>query len=473
MNLASFSDRQLLENWRGGDQRAADLLVSRYMVRLIALARSRLPNCLSPRTEPEDVVMSAWRSFFVATGRGLVMTSEDLWPILATFTTRKLFSHIARHHAESRDVTREIPFSDAYPQSTLTRDPDPQHAAALLDDLQTLMSSLDEQEQQILLLALHGHKQTEISQHLGCSERTIRRALARFRSLADQTPTTSQAPSLAPPPTKGESRPLPAFEFSDLQLLTMIGQGRFGKVYRALQHVDGSIVAVKFLKRAFWQNEVAVSALLREYTLVTAIDHPSVIRHYGWGRTPQGAIFLVMDWVDGPNLSTSYGSTRTVSEIVHCVKKIAEALVAIHDAGIVHGDLSPSNVLRHPDGRLILTDFGLARSHFEMPHLQGGTPAFLAPEQWSDAFGPISTATDVYGLGAILYHLLFGRPPFEGPLEHIVPQIISSKPIPIPQEANITPWLRDLLTRCLDKAPSQRPQPIRALLAELEQYHDA
>lgn len=468
MSLASQSDRQLLIAWQQGNQQAADLLVRRYRIRLIALARSRLSRRLATRTDPEEIVMSAWRSFFVAANDGLSATTDDLWPLLATLTMRKLARHAEYHLAARRDVDVEWSF-EWHHRSLVSREPKPDEAGSLLDEVELLLKSLDESERQIVTLSLQGYTHKEIAQRLDCSDRTIRRAFAdvKARLAGPRSDESMREPPKLDPVGEPTSAPI---LYSDLQLLTLIGQGRFGKVYRAMYSPEGRIIAVKFLRKAFWQETEAVTSLFREAHLVSQLSHPNVVEHLGWGRTPHGAVYLVMEWIDGPDLAHSGRVPMLLPDATNCVRQIGSALIAAHQAGIVHGDLTPSNVLCSEGGRYVLTDFGFARSTiYAAPTHLGGTPGFLAPEQLSDAFGTITPATDVYALAGLFVYMLSGHPPVAGDsIIEMMTGLISTNPSKIPIHLAIPDRLRELLETCLSKASSDRPNSVGDFLSALE-----
>lgn len=495
--LESSTNQELLLAWQGGNEGAAQVLVQRYLVRLTALARSRLSRKLARRLDPEDVVLSAWRSFFVAAdaGRLSVPADDNLWPLLVTMTLRKLARQSARHGAKRRALKDEICQENLdFWQEAVSREPSPQDAALVVDEVESLMAQLEATDREILSRRLRGDPQSEIALALNCSERTIRRSLQRIRALFLQRQEGSgeftvepdqenfgpgpQASSPPVPSIVGKNRqPEPMFAYSELRLQKLIGYGGFGKVYRANRTSDGSVVAVKFLKKPFWKDQRAVQALIDEATGTAALSHPNIVRYLGWGKSPQGAVFLVMDWVNGPNMrSVRTQCPLTVPEILHCGIAISEALIAAHAAGILHGDITPANVLLSANGTPLLSDFGFASSlsHPQRAHL-GGTPGFLAPEQISDFFGPANERTDVYGLGGLLYALISGRAPVDG---RDVPDILantlsSQSPICLRSEFPDIPSELDVLMRwCLNKEPAKRPASVADVLGSLRGITD-
>jgi RNA polymerase sigma factor (sigma-70 family) len=502
--LEESSNRVLLDAWRGGDDHAVTVLVRRYMARLTSLASSRLSRKLARRVEAEDVVLSAWRSFFVATGRNQVDVPEDdnLWPLLVTMTLRKLSRQAAMHSAERRSIHAEReqqPDSD-WP-AIAARDPTPAEAALVTDEIEHLMSNLSSTDREILTRRLQGEQHVSIAEAVDCSERTVRRSLQRIRErylainedevFAPVGPTepvgARGASSAVGTNHVGEDRrnelpmhrsveqvppPSPTAHFSDVVLHELVGQGAFGKVFRATRREDGSIVAVKYLRKSLWKHQPATDQLIREVAVVSALCHPGIIQHFGWGRTGRGAVFAIMEWVDGADLNTWFQSAQpSLADVVRCGIAVCNALSSAHQAGVVHSDLSPQNILRRRDGTFVLTDFGFSRllSNPESTFL-AGTPGFLAPEQLSDAFGTVSVRTDVFGLGGVLYFLLTGKPPVEGQdVAGIFSRTLSSRPIANVGEVvpGIPSGLDSLISRCLRKESVDRPNSIEAVAAAL------
>ena len=241
-------------------------------------------------------------------------------------------------------------------------------------------------------------------------------------------------------------------------------------MYRAQWKAINRPIAVKFLNKKFWHHRVAVRALIEESQRAQRIEHRHIIRHHGWGQSPSGAPFLVMDLVEGPNLRDwIHDSSFDVSEVESCAVQICDALIALHQVGILHGDISPGNVLRRAPHDFVLTDFGFSRSVHETHLVRGGTPGFLAPEQLSSAFGAITERTDIYGFGALLYFLATRHAPFEGDNESdVLNQVLSSRsPAPAPNHCGLSPGLVQGIMNCLSKVPSQRGTTMSSVRAEL------
>jgi serine/threonine protein kinase len=252
------------------------------------------------------------------------------------------------------------------------------------------------------------------------------------------------------------------FVYEQLALQAFLGAGAFSKVYRALVKDTGTVAAVKYLRKECWDDERARAAIIREWDVLRRLDHPHILRVHGWGTTRRGGLFLVTDYVAGGDLAAWRRDAQPGAvEIAGAVASVAEAVAAAHRQGVWHGDLKPSNVLRHADGRVILCDFGLARwaqDPGDVP--RGGTAGFLCPESISDAWGPLSERSDVYGLGGLLYALLTGRPPMSGrDLPETLANVLApgGPAPPSASRADVTPDLDDLVLHCLRKDPTERP----------------
>ncbi|MFN8706631.1 MAG: protein kinase domain-containing protein, partial [Planctomyces sp.] len=357
--------------------------------------------------------------------------------------------------------------------------------ARLTYDIEALLARLEPTDREILMQRLQGEELEVIASRMKCSERTVRRAMQRIRmQLADYFDVTDDPADLSPsvkarPVTDDDgrsslpplnTRPTPSIRYQELTLEAMIGRGGFGRVYRARWKSIDCPIAVKFLNKKFWHHDLAVRALVEESQKVQFISHRHIIRHHGWGQAPSGAPFLVMDLIDGSNLTDwIQHPSFDVSEIESCGIQICDALIALHQSGILHGDISPGNVLRRAPHDFVLTDFGFSRSVHETHLARGGTPGFLAPEQLSSAFGAISEHTDLYGFGALLYFLATRTAPFEGDDESdVLNQVLSSRsPAPISEHCGLPQKLMMGIMKCLSKVPSQRGTAMSSLRREL------
>ncbi len=179
---------ELMARWRVGDQQAAEALFQRHAERLLALVRTRLSHQLARRFDPEDVVQSAYRSFFVGArdGRYVLTQSGDLWHLMVRITLNKLFRQVQHHQAAKRAFGRENDVQGAgglsvFEAESLARDPSPVEAAALAEELEQLMRGLDVHRRRIFELRLQGHTLEEIAADTRHSVRTVRRRLDQIK----------------------------------------------------------------------------------------------------------------------------------------------------------------------------------------------------------------------------------------------------------------------------------------------------
>jgi serine/threonine-protein kinase len=245
-----------------------------------------------------------------------------------------------------------------------------------------------------------------------------------------------------------------------------IAGGGMGDVWRGTDEVLGRTVAVKILLPALLDEPGFAERFRGEARTMATINHPGVVDVYDYGSDQQIA-FLVMEYVEGDALSTTLGRVGrlTPARTMALVAQAADALHAAHEKGIVHRDVKPGNLLVRPNGTLVLTDFGIARSALVGQLTAAGsvlgTASYISPEQATGSIA--SPASDVYALGVVAYQCLSGRRPFEGenPLD-IAMQHVRDAPRPLP--ADIPPAVRAIVERSLAKDPSAR-WPTAATLA--------
>ncbi len=461
----------------GVSESGARDLVDRYMARLKALASSRLSSNLRRRLDPEDIVLSAFRSFFVGArgGRFEVSTDGDLWSLLATITLRKLARQTRRHRSEKRSVLRETQMPDSW-IATAREIPTAEEAALLADELDWLVDATEGLDREVLIRQLRGEEVEAIARELAVSERTVRRSQQRTRELVTADRLHGELSRTTVNGCAAVKRPLleplsvgkPTRSLDELLLHEMVGQGAFSKVFRATDRQLERTVAVKFLKKASWADARAVGSLLREFEILSGLNHPHVLPVFGWGRTSRGAVFLVMEWMDGVSLDQQVGQL-TWHEVVRIGCEVASGLMAAHAAGVWHCDLKPGNVLVDENGHCRLADFGFARWGADDDSPRGGTAGFLAPEQVNPGFGVISERTDVYGLGGLLYALLVGRSPCQGcDLPETISRVLSSESATDLQLYGVPEHVSRAVMRALCKRAEDRWPDATTLAAELE-----
>lgn len=237
-----------------------------------------------------------------------------------------------------------------------------------------------------------------------------------------------------------------------------IASGGMGDVWRGTDEVLGRTVAVKSMLPALLDEPGFAERFRGEARTMATINHPGVVDVYDYGSDQQIA-FLVMEYVEGDALARTLSRVGrlTPSRTMSLVAQAADALQAAHDKGIVHRDVKPGNLLVRPNGTLVLTDFGIARSalvgQLTAAGAVLGTASYISPEQ---ATGGVATpASDVYALGVVAYQCLSGRRPFEGdtPLE-IALKHVRETPRPLP--ADIPPPVRAIVERAMAKDPAAR-----------------
>ncbi|QLQ38637.1 serine/threonine-protein kinase [Micromonospora robiginosa] len=245
-----------------------------------------------------------------------------------------------------------------------------------------------------------------------------------------------------------------------------IASGGMGDVWRGTDQVLGRTVAVKSLLPALLDEPGFAERFRGEARTMATINHPGVVDVYDFGSDQQIA-FLVMEYVEGDALSATLGRVGrlTPARTMALLAQAADALHAAHEKGIVHRDVKPGNLLVRPNGTLVLTDFGIARSELVGQLTAAGsvlgTASYISPEQ---ATGAVATpASDVYALGVVAYQCLAGRRPFEGenPLE-IAMKHVRDNPRALP--GDIPPQVRAIVERAMAKDPAAR-WPSAAALA--------
>ena len=270
-----------------------------------------------------------------------------------------------------------------------------------------------------------------------------------------------------------------ARRLGDYELLRPIGAGGMGQVWEARHPgLPGKRLALKLLGDQL--DPEARQRFLREAELLARVSHPGVVRVLSAGEGPSGP-YLVMDLVEGESLEeVRRRGPLPPAQALSLVTALGQALTALHQAGIVHRDLKPHNVLLRPDGSPTLVDFGLAWARDVQRLTQTGTilgtPAYMPPELVEDA-ARVDLRADVYGLGALLYALLSGRPPFEAGsplaiLHQVLAQPVSWPPSGAPG-GDVPGDLRRAVEAALAKDPGDRPPDVPSFLRSLHAQRPA
>jgi len=259
------------------------------------------------------------------------------------------------------------------------------------------------------------------------------------------------------------------------ELIEQVGMGFFGTVWKAHDTRLDRTVAVK-IARAEALDIAGSELFFREAQTAAQIRHPNVVSVHEVGRDG-GSVYIVSDFIEGMSLDKWLAGQRlTTREAAELCAKIADAMHEAHEAGVVHRDLKPGNIMLDTDGVPYLTDFGLAKREIGAVTMtiDGqilGTPAYMSPEQARGKSHEADRRSDVYSLGAILYELLTGETPFRGEARMLIAQILRDEPVS-PRRLN-SRMPRDLETvclKCLEKDPGRRYQTARDVADELRRF---
>jgi serine/threonine-protein kinase len=287
-------------------------------------------------------------------------------------------------------------------------------------------------------------------------------------------------------------------DFGPYELIRELGRGGMGVVYEARQKGLDRSVAVKMILASHLASPELVRRFQAEAKAAARLRHSNIVHIHDVGQL-NGQDFFAMEYIEGQSLAeriaqgpvgqvANLPQFRQVSNLPHgknvdlqtavrLVATVARAVEHLHQQGIVHRDLKPSNILLDCDGQPYVTDFGLAKvfapgSDVTATGVIAGTPSYMAPEQASGRRADIGPATDVYSLGAILYELLTGRPPFraETALDTLM-EVLSGDPV-LPRTLNprIPRGLELICIKCLEKAPPDRYASAAALADDLERF---
>jgi serine/threonine-protein kinase len=252
-----------------------------------------------------------------------------------------------------------------------------------------------------------------------------------------------------------------------------------GTVFQVEHVVLGRTYALKVLRgRVVERDANAAQKFLREARTAARVRHPNIVDVFDFGYLPDGRPYFVMELLEGESLADRVGrGALPPAEVVSIARQLANALAAAHERGVIHADVTPSNALVvQSDGELHvkLVDFGLAElagegMHDDNPDFVIGTPAYISPEQLR-GLAP-TDRSDQYGLGAVLYELVCGRPPYQDDDLRTLCMMHIQAPIP-PVESPLGPLpprLADVITTCLQKSPNARFPGMRALITALDE----
>jgi TolB-like protein/Tfp pilus assembly protein PilF len=269
-----------------------------------------------------------------------------------------------------------------------------------------------------------------------------------------------------------------AEELGDYQLLEEIGRGGQGLVYRARQKSLNRIVALKVIGLGRWATTAHIKRFRLEAEAAASLDHPCIVPIHEIGES-DGSCYFSMTLVEGRRLDEAIKSesvsNRRAAELII---KLARTVHYAHNRGILHRDIKPGNILIDAEGEPHLTDFGLARLVERESTITGtmvealGTPSYMAPEQAAGDATQLTQATDVYGLGAVFYHLLAGHPPFGGAtIYETVRLVLETEPLrPRLLNPKVDRDLSTICLKCIEKRPEHRYSSALALAEDLERW---
>jgi len=266
-------------------------------------------------------------------------------------------------------------------------------------------------------------------------------------------------------------------EFGDYELLEEIGRGGQGVVFRARQKSLNRTVALKVIGLGQWATEAHLKRFRREAEAAASLDHPCIVPIHEVGER-DGSCYFSMKFIEGGQLDEVGRQTpMSIRQAAELIAKVARTVHYAHEHGILHRDIKPGNILLDKKGEPHLTDFGLARlveteSTVTRTLEVLGTPSYMAPEQAGGKNNQLTNATDVYGLGAVLYQLLTGHPPFAGGTTYETIRLLLQTEPRQPRLWNpkVDRDLSTICLKCLEKDPKRRYSSALALAEDLERW---
>jgi serine/threonine protein kinase len=285
------------------------------------------------------------------------------------------------------------------------------------------------------------------------------------KAIAAETPAEelSEEANQLPPPR----------QIGPYQLLSLLGKGGMGEVHLALDTRLNRKVAIKLLPAEFTADAERVRRFEQEARAISALNHPNIVTVYEIGET-EGRHYIVTEYVEGETLRQRMESApqhqMRLKEVLEIAAQVASALQSAHEAGIIHRDVKPENVMVRQSGLVKVLDFGLAKisqmqTKSQFPERVStqtgivlGTVTYMSPEQARG--NKVDYRTDIFSLGVILYQMLVGRKPFEGPTtSDVIVALLTKDPVPLRELAPDVPAaLQAIVSRCLEKQPEKRFQ---------------
>jgi hypothetical protein len=304
----------------------------------------------------------------------------------------------------------------------------------------------------------------------------VNAAYAEAEGQLTQSNTISYAQSSTTFQPAANLKPDSSLHLPGYEILEVVGIGGMGIVYRARHLALNRIVAIKMIRFAGQPSEADSARFQAEAAAIARLQHRNVVQVYEIG-THQGLPYICLEFCGGGSLRKKLaGTPLPPREAARLTLTLAKAVHAVHQKGIIHRDLKPANVLLAEDGSPKIADFGLVKTLGEMGEtITGailGTPSYMAPEQASGRSKDVGPACDVYALGAILYELLVGRPPFAGAsVTEVLDQVRHYDPVPPRRvRGGLDPDLDTICLTCLSKQPDNRYASANDLVEDLERF---
>jgi eukaryotic-like serine/threonine-protein kinase len=254
---------------------------------------------------------------------------------------------------------------------------------------------------------------------------------------------------------------------SHYTIIEKLGAGGMGIVYKAFDSKLDRLVALKFLPPQLSHYEELKRRLSEEARAASVLDHPNIVVIHDIDETPEGDLFIAMAYHQGDTLKDRIASGVSITESLQIARQIASGLAKAHEHNLIHRDIKPGNVIVAKDGVTRIIDFGLAKSSDATATIDGttkGTPIYMSPEQASGK--AVDHRTDLWSLGAVLYEMLAGEPPFRGETQlQVMRAIVNDRPAALP--SSVPPGVAAIVTRALERDPARRYQSAADLVRDL------
>ena len=290
------------------------------------------------------------------------------------------------------------------------------------------------------------------------------------RPRSASVPKPSSRPSSYPEFLLNEGRFLPGrLIASRYRIIALLGKGGMGEVYRADDLTLGQAVALKFLPDTAASDEGLLERFRNEVRIARRVSHPNVCRVYDVGDV-EGQTFFTMEYVDGEDLASLLRRIGRLPQdkAIEIARQLCAGLAAAHAKGVLHRDLKPANIMLDGRGQVVITDFGLAgvADDIRGPEVRSGTPAYMAPEQLAGK--EVSTRSDIYALGLVLYEVFTGKRAFAERVASVLHGDLDRTPSrPSSVVKDLDPIIEKVILRCLETEPSSRPATALAVAAAL------